>query len=52
MDMKDWFLYIWSLMTDNGWTVFDTFISFADVFIFVTVGGLFIWLISVLLGGE
>lgn len=50
--MGDWLSFIWSLFTENGWHVFDTFVSFADVFVFVVVVGLFVWLISVLLGGD
>lgn len=50
--MGDWLSFIWSLFTENGWRVFDTFVSFADVFVFVVVVGLFVWLISVLLGED
>lgn len=38
--------------TDNGYHVFDVFISFADILIFVIITGLFVWFISVLLGGD
>lgn len=52
MSVGDWLAWIWSLFADNGWHVFDTFVSFADVIIFVIIAGLFVWLVHVLLGGD
>ena len=52
MTVGDWLSWLWSLFTDNGYHVFDVFISFADILIFVIIAGLFVWLISVLLGGD
>lgn len=52
MKVSDWLAWIWSLFADNGWRVFDTFVSFADVIIFVIIAGLFVWLVHVLLGGD
>lgn len=52
MSVGDWFAWIWSLFTDNGWHVFNVFVSFADVIIFVIIAGLFVWLVHVLLGGD
>ncbi len=44
--------YIWSLFEENGYYVFDTFISFADIFIFIVIVSLLVWLVVALLGGE
>lgn len=52
MSVGDWLSWIWSLFTENGYHVFDTFVSFAAIFVFVVVVGLFVLLISVLLGGD
>ena len=52
MSVGDWLAWLWSLFTDNGYHVFDVFISFADILIFVIFTGLFVWFISVLLGGD
>lgn len=52
MNVGDWMAWLWSLFTDNGWYVFDTFVSFASVFIFVIIVGLFVYLVHVLLGGD
>ena len=52
MSVGDWLVWLWSLFTDNGYRVFDVFISFADILIFVIITGLFVWFISVLLGGD
>ena len=52
LKVSDGFLWLWSLFTDNGYHVFDVFVSFADILIFVIIAGLFVWLISVLVGGE
>lgn len=52
MKVSYWLAWIWSLFTDNGWHVFDTFVSFADVIIFVIIASLFVWLVHVLLGGD
>ena len=52
MSVGGWLSWLWSLFTDNGYHVFDTFVSFADIFVFVIVVGLFVWLISSLLGGD
>lgn len=50
--MAEFLSSLWELFTDNGYTVFDTFVSFADIFIFVILASLFIWLINKLLGGD
>lgn len=50
--MAEFFASLWELFTDNGYHVFDTFVSFADIFIFVILASLFIWLLSELLGGD
>lgn len=52
MSVREMLTYIWELMCDTGYHVFDTFVSFADIFVFVIVVGLFVWLISALLGGD
>lgn len=52
MSVGDWLSWIWSLFTENGYHVFDTFVSFAAIFVFVVVVGLFVCLISTLLGGD
>lgn len=52
MSVGDWLAWLWSFFTDNGYHVFDVFISFADILIFVIIAGLFVWFISVLLGGD
>ena len=52
MSVGDSLAWLWSLFTDNGYHVFDVFISFADILIFVIITGLFVWFISVLLGGD
>lgn len=52
MSVGDWLVWLWSLFTDNGYHVFDVFISFADILIFVIITGLFVWFISVLLCGD
>lgn len=52
MSVGDWLAWLWSLFMDNGYHVFDVFISFADILIFVIITGLFVWFISVLLGGD
>lgn len=52
MSVGDWLVWLWSLFTDSGYHVFDVFISFADILIFVIITGLFVWFISVLLGGD
>lgn len=52
MSVGDWLSWIWSLFAENGYHVFDTFVSFAAIFAFVVVVGLFVWLISTLLGGD
>ena len=49
MKVSDWLAWVWSLFADNGW---DTFVSFADVIIFVIIAGLFVWLVHVLLSGD
>lgn len=51
-DVGYMFRYIWNLMCISGWKVFDTFVSFADVLIYTVIAGLFILLISALLGGD
>lgn len=52
MDVGDMLLYIWGMMKDNGYRIFDVYISFADVFLFVIIGCLFVGLICALLGGK
>lgn len=51
-DVGYMFRYIWNLMTISGWHVFDTFVSFADVLIYTVIAGLFLILVSTLLGGD
>ena len=51
MSVGDMLAYVWSLLQTAGFRVFDVFVSFADVFIFTIVAGLFIWLLYNLLGG-
>lgn len=41
----------WSFLKENGWHVFDTFVSFSDVIIFIIVAILLCWLIGALMGG-
>lgn len=52
MSVAEMMKYIWSLLSENGYTVFDTFISFADVLIFVIVGSLLMLFVCALLGGK
>lgn len=52
MSVGEILAYIWGLMSDTGYHVFNIFVSYADIFIFLIVAGLFIWLIGVLLGGD
>lgn len=50
--MAEFFAQLWSLFEENGYHVFNTFVSFADIFVFVIFGSLFIWFLGKLLGGE
>lgn len=52
MSVSEMFQYVWDLMSENGWTVFDTFVSFADAFMFVILAGLFCWFVHILYGGD
>lgn len=52
MSVPEMLEYVWDLMSDNGFTAFDTFVSFADVFIFTVLGGLFCCLVHSLCGGD
>lgn len=52
MSVGDMLAYVWSLMTDTGYYIYDVFVSYADIFIFVIIVSLFMWLIVALLGGE
>ena len=52
LSVGDWLSWLWSLMSENGYHVFDTFISFADIFVFTIVATLFVIFIRVVLSGE
>lgn len=52
MSVGEMLVYIWSLFEETGYYVFDTFVSFADIFIFIVIVGLLIWLVVALLGGD
>lgn len=52
MSVGDMLAYVWSLMTNTGYHVFDVFVSYADIFVFVIIVSLLLWLVGALLGGE
>lgn len=51
MTFGDILSFIWSLMSVEVYQVMDVSISFGDIFVFVIIGTLAVWLITTLFGG-